>query len=141
MNNMQNDYIERLEFMKKLFGISGVVFWLLSLVSVEPGALMFIGMVMPMLVVAAASNKPAVLYVYAICTVVYVVIAIILTHRFFNFTPHLACCVCVIGDLLMAGTVEKAEKCYFDLETQKKRYKELEERYYSLKEDIRLGIV
>ena len=125
MNRLQRklDYIERLILAHKLLVVSAILFWVLCIFSMEPEPIWGVGLVLP--VFAIMVDRPKELVVYFVTMMVYIVVSLFLSHQVYDFVPHVACSVCVIGDSLLSRAISIVEKCQADLEVEKKYHSEL----------------
>ena len=108
-----SDSMERFELARRVLTVAGIVFWLLCLMSVEDKVFWAIGIMLPC--IPLISNRTIVLYTYMICTVAYVIVGITVLHIIWQFIPHLACCVCLIGDSLISGAIKEVDKFEQDI--------------------------
>lgn len=107
------DYIEKLELAEKILGNFVLLFWFASIFSVEPGVIWFIGILLPALYIS--SKKPKTLLILLLCTILYIITATVITHKFFCFLPHLACCICCVVESLLIDSLKKVEQCDYNL--------------------------
>lgn len=107
------DYIICLEKAKKILAVAFLVFWILCLVQVDNNKILWaIGLLLPFIpgFLPVPGNKTIAHCIYLACTVIYIIVSVILTHRLFEYVPHLACCICLIAESLISEAIRGLDK-------------------------------
>lgn len=128
------DYIDNLEITNKILMVFAVLFWLLCMPSNDFGIIWGIGILLPGF--AIGINKYKTMCYYFAFTVVYAIVANIISYHFLFFIPQIACCLCIFGSNLLSSSIIETEKIEEQLKHEKILYKEMTESREVLKQKI-----